>query len=133
MFFVPHKLYLHSVLQFFDHRQRLQHFIYIFRQMRSISGKFRIHSQRNPSHGSLNPLFGTTLKTSKELQHSKLTQFDCLFDAYATIISQYRAKFSGLNLGVKRYYSKLKCCFYLGHFVAMYPLSLTHSAQQRHK
>lgn len=96
-FFVPHKLYLHSVSQFFDHRQRLQHFIYIFHQMRSISEKFQSHYQRNPSNASSNPLFGTTLKTSKETRHSKLTQFDCLFDAYAKIICQYRAKFSGLK------------------------------------
>ena len=55
--------------------------------MVSISDEFQTHFP------PIDTLFGTILKTTR-LQHSKVTQSDCMFDVYAKIIGQYRKLFS---------------------------------------
>lgn len=90
---------IHSFGQFFDHHERFHHFIYIFRQMRRISDDFQSHNRCKPN---CRTLFGTTLKTPR-MHFSKMSQSDCVFDIYATIVDQYRMKFSTDVVGAKRY------------------------------
>ena len=100
---------IYSFGQFFDHHERFHHFIYIFRQMRRISDDFQSHNHCKPN---CRPLFGTTLKTPRT-HFSKMTQSDCAFDEYATIVVKYRMKFSTDVVGAKRYLPKHKSCVFV--------------------
>ncbi len=82
--------------------------------MQRISDAYQRHHRFNTS------LFGTVSKTPRE-RYSKLTKSDCLFDIYATIIEQYRTRFSTLDVGAKRYHPNLETLlhniFVFFHFI----------------
>ncbi len=76
--------------------------------MQRISDAYQRHHRFKP--GTF--LFGTVSKTPRK-HYSKLTQSDCMFDLYATILEQYRARFSTLDVGAKRYHPKLETFLYI--------------------
>ena len=71
--------------------------------MIQITDKFQGHLENGSNNKSI--LYGTILKTP-QMRYSKATEFDCLFDAYARIVQQYRKRFTKHASDSKRYHHR---------------------------